>query len=217
MAVVHRVHAVPLYDLHTWRTHWWWDYQTSLGCLGFFRGWNPTQLSWDYVINHYKDPYELISIMDVKSQEGFCRGSFCISSTSRFQLSRKRMLNVPWKRCMRNVFWWKPRNAMTFIMKPRCFFFMFFFASWGFWKIFRKEVGLKQPTPVFSPWDTWTSRAGSDSGMTCCLPKTCHVTCATMETDHLPGRLCKRWSNSNGFGCFQRAIASTLAGTVFFF
>lgn len=118
----------------------------------------------------------------------FFRGSFCISSTIGLQLSRKRMPNVPWKRCMRNVFWWKPRNAMTFMMKPRCFLFhVFFFASWGFWQVFPKEVGLKQPTPpVFSPWDTWTSRAGSNSGTTCCPPKTWHATCATTGTE--PGR-----------------------------
>ena len=61
----------------------------------------------------------------------------------------------------------------------------FLFASWGFWQVFPKEVGLKQ-SPVFSPWDTWTSRAGSNSGTTCCPPKTWHATCATTATD--PGR-----------------------------
>ena len=36
--------------------------EKTSGCLGYLLGWNPTQLCGDYVINHYKDPYETTSI-----------------------------------------------------------------------------------------------------------------------------------------------------------
>ena len=152
----------------------------------------------------------------MECQDGFFRGSFCISSTIRLQLSRKRMLNVPWKRCMRNVFWWKPRNAMTFMMKPWCFLFhVFCLLPEGFGKFSQKkldwsnllffrleiheraELGPIQARPAAPP------RHG--------MPR------VPRRQLTLEGGLCKRWSNSNGFGCCQRAIASTLAGTVFFF
>ena len=166
------------------------------------------------MINHYNDPHEPISI--VECQEVFFSWLILHQQHHWFAAFPKKdaeraMEEMHEKRVLVKASECNDLHDETTMFFVSCFFLL----REGFCKFSQKKLDWSNLHLLFFRLEIHErAELGPIQARPAAPPRHGMPRVPRRELN-LEGGLCKRWSNSNGFGCCQRAIASTLAGTVF--